>query len=355
MVENITANNDYNLESNSDSKLEQFKGKQHKLPLPQYPKLNASINRYQNEIIFSQEGRDFAFQINGQAEKSLHKVLLMMDGTNSLTKLQQTFSSSNPEAINYLVRYLDEKKLLDDASNIKFNSGLDILLELEDLTKELFTKKSTQNKFLFITPDISDLSINVIYGFAIEAYHFFANQAYIDASTLSFQGSNQIRQLINQLYCKEYGQEVFLLEALSFVGINNKDLIDVIPLPQTMSICNSLAYWASFDSLFYFSILGFLANQNLTNFNYYLQTCERLNVNSNFIESIRKLIVNLQNSKLDNISHKIFQQISHIDQQTKQRLRGQIYLFAETYINYHDAILNYYSSNNSLLRRVSAI
>ncbi|AFY52802.1 hypothetical protein Riv7116_0194 [Rivularia sp. PCC 7116] len=339
----------------TDAKLPEFEGKQHKLPLPQYPKLAASVNQYQNQIIFSQQGRDFAFQVNSQSEKALHKVLTMMDGKNSLTKLQQTFSPSNPEAINTLLRYLDDKKLLDDADDIKINSGLDVLLELENLSYELVKNKSTQNQLILIAPDISNLSINIIYGFAIEAYHLLAHQAYIDASSLSFQGSTVIRQLINQLYCQEYGQDKFLIEALNSIGIDNEDLIDTMPLPQTTAMCNSLAYWASFDTLFYFSILGFLANQNLTNFTYYLQACESLKVNYSFIESIQNLVNHFQKSKLDNISHKIFQQISHIDEQTKQRLQRQVYLFIETYTNYHNTIFYYYSSSTSLLRRVSDI
>ena len=341
--------------SETDAKLPEFEGKQHQLPLPVYPKLAASVNQYQNQIIFSQEGRDFAFQVNAQSEKALQKVLTMMDGTNSLTKLQETFSPSNPQAINTLLRYLDDKKLLDDADDIEINSGLDVLLELENLSYELVKNKSNQNELTFITPNIYNLPINVIYGFAIEAYHLFAHQPYIDASTLSFQSSPEIRQLINQLYCKEYGQDKFLIEALNSIGIDKEDLIDIMPLPQTMGMCNSLAYWASFDALFYFSILGFLANQNLTNFTYYLQACESLKVNYSFIESIQNLVNHFQKSQLDNISHQIFKHIYHIDEQTKQRLQGKIYLFIETYINYHNAIVYYYSSSNSLLRRVSDI
>ncbi|MBV6627146.1 MAG: hypothetical protein KI793_30115 [Rivularia sp. (in: Bacteria)] len=341
--------------STTDKKLSEFEGKQHKLPLPQYPKLTASVNLYQNQIIFSQEGRDFAFQVNAQTEKALQKVLMMMDGTNSLTKLQTTFSPKNPESINTLLCYLDDKKLLDDADEIKINSGLDVLLELENLSYDLLQNKSYQNKLTFIIPDISNLSINLIYGFAIETYHLLAHQAYIDASTLSFQSSTEIRQLINQLYCQEYGQDEFLVDALNSIGIDNEDLMDTIPLPQTMAMFNSLAYWASFDSLFYFSILGFLANQNLNNFSDYLRACETLKVNYSFIKSIQNLINYFQKSKLENISHQIFQQISHIDEPTKQRWQRQIYLFIETYTTYNNAIFDYYSSNHSLLRRVSDI
>lgn len=355
MLKNFAGDNNYNSDSEPELKPQEFKGKQQQLALPLYPKLAASVNSYPDKIIFSQEGRDFAFQLNGQIEKALQKVLLMMDGKNSLTKLQKTFSPSNPEAINTLVRYLDNNKLLDDASNIKIDSGLNVLLELESLTDELLKNQTSQNKLTLIEADVSNLSINVIYGFAIEAYHLFSHQAYINSSSLSFQGSTQIRKFINQVYCEKYGQDKFLLEALNFIGVSNEDLIDVIPLPQTMSMCNSLAYWASFDSLFYFSILGVLENQNITHITSYLQACESLKINSSFLEPIKTLINSQQNSEAKNISREIFQEIFHVDKRTKQRLKAQIYLFTETYANFHTAIFNYYSSTKSFLRRVSAI
>ena len=76
--------------------------------------------------------------------------------------------------------------------------------------------------------------MNYYYGFAIEIYHFFARKAYIDSSALNFSGSTKIRKLINQLYCKEYGQDQYFLESLNYFCISNEDLMDTMALPQTM-------------------------------------------------------------------------------------------------------------------------
>ncbi|GEM_PF-1575534 len=355
MIENFVSDNS---DLERDLKPEEFKSKQQQLPLPTYPKLIASVNRYQDTIIFSQEGRDFGIEINGSTVEKLKKILLMMDGTNSLTKLQKIFSPKNPEAINTVVRYLDDNKLVDDASDLKIESGLNALLELEDLTNKLLENQvstSTENKLRLIEQDLSDFQLKGIYGFAIEIYHFFSRKAHIDSSVLSFTGDSQIRQLINQLYCEEYGQDQLLVEALNSIGISSEDLMELMPLPETMAICNGLAYWASFDSLFYFSILGVLVNQNMKNFTSYLQVCERLKIDSEFLVPIRKLINNQSISKANNISRQIFQEFSHVDGQTKQRLKGQVYLFAQMYTNFYTAIFNYYSSSNTLLRRVSGI
>jgi hypothetical protein len=342
-----------NLEA--ELKPQENKGKQQQLPPPLYPKLAASVNSYQDRIVFSQESRDFAFQVKGKTGERLKRILLMMDGTNSLTKLQQTFSPNNPAAINTVLRYLDDNKLLDDASHLNVESGLNALLELSDLSNELLKNQLVQNQFTFNKLDSSDLGLNIIYGFAIEAHHLFAHQTYIDSSALTVQNSIQIQQLINQLYCQKYGQDRLLAEALNSIGISNEDLIDIIPLPQTMALCNGLAYWASFDSLFYFSILGVLINQNIANLTSYLQACESLEINHRFLEPIKTLINSQGNSEAKNISREIFQEISHVDKLTQQRFKAQTYLFAEIFTNFYTAIFNYYSSGKSLLRRVSEI
>jgi len=54
MIENFVSDNS---DLERDLKPEEFKSKQQQLPLPTYPKLIASVNRYQDRIIFSQEGR----------------------------------------------------------------------------------------------------------------------------------------------------------------------------------------------------------------------------------------------------------------------------------------------------------
>ncbi|MEM9922993.1 MAG: hypothetical protein AAF915_04460 [Cyanobacteria bacterium P01_D01_bin.50] len=357
MIENFVSDNEVNTNQNLEPelKLQGFEGKQQQLPLPQYPKLAASINSYQDRIIFSQEGRDFALQINSQTGNRLKKVLGMMDGTNSVTELQKIFSVNHPEVINTLVHYLDENKLLDDAYDIKIESSLNTLLELESFPDKLLINQLFEDKFISIYRDSSDLQLNLIYGFAVEMYHFFERKAYIESSVLSFSGSIQIRQLINQFYCEEYGQDRLLLEALNSIDISDKDLIDTMALPQTVALCNSLAYWASFDSLFYFSILGVLVNQNMKNLTSYLQICEELNIDSDFLNPIRKLIISQQNSKFQKINHQIFQEMDRIDEQAKKRLKAQSNLFVEIYTDFYKAIFDYYSHTKILLRRVSAI
>ena len=51
------------------------------------PRLACKVNLYNERIILSQNGRDFVFQINGLSGEILQKLLLMMDGSKSLSEL----------------------------------------------------------------------------------------------------------------------------------------------------------------------------------------------------------------------------------------------------------------------------
>jgi hypothetical protein len=320
------------------------------------PRLACKVNIYSERLILSQDGRDFEFQINGQSGEALQKLFSMMDGTKSLSELQQRFSPHNPEVINTIVGNLDEQGLLDDVAQLRVHSGIDTLLELEDLTHELLHKKVEENPFWkLINSPAPELPINVLYGFAIENYHFFSRKCCFQSPVLGFQSSTKVRQLLNQLYSQEYGQDELLMEALNVIGISPEELTDIMPLPETMAICNGLAFWAHFEPLFFLSTLGVLAEMTFKNFQLYLTACERLELDSRFIEPMRQLADTKLKREQENLSRRIFQEIPHIDRETRQRFRGQTYLFIEMYDNFYRAIGHHYSGATKLLRRVSAI
>lgn len=333
-----------------------FQGRNQQRPPVLRPRLACKVNIYKDQIILSQDGRDFGFQINGKSGETLQKLFSMMDGTRSINELRQIFSPNNPEFINTIVRHLSEQGLLDDLAQFRVHSGIDTLLELENLTNDLLDNSVVDNPFWNpIKSTASDLPINVLYGFAIENYHFLSRKCYFDSPVLGFQSSTKVRQLMNELYCREYGQDELLLEALNAIGISRDDLTETMPLPQTMAMCNGLAYWANEEPLFFFSTLGVLAAQTLKNFESYLKACERVELDSRFVAPLRELVNTKLKSEQENISRRIFQEILHIDKETRQRFRGQTYLLIEMYNNFHTAIWNHYSSPRNLLRRVSAI
>ncbi|MDZ8262455.1 hypothetical protein [Nostoc sp. ChiQUE01b] len=321
-----------------------------------YPRLTCQVNLYQEQIILSQNGRHFAFQVNDKLRERLEKLLLMMDGSRSLSEIQEIIYPKNPEAINEIVHNLDRQGFIDDVVQLRVTSGIDALLELEDLTNNLFNKSLKENHFYkAINLTTGDLPINILYGFAIEYYHLFCHNCFLYSPILSFQGSTKIQQLIKELYFQKYGQDELLLAALNTIGITGDKLIETIPLTETMAMCNGLAYWANFDPLFLLSIQGVLAEKTLEAFESYIHFCEQAELDSCFIKMIKQLITTKLNRESESLTRHIFQEIPHINEEMSQRLRRQIYLFVEIYNNFYKAIWNHYSNTSDLLRRIPTI
>ena len=329
---------------------------QPKLSIESRPNLTCKINFYQSQIILAQDGREFGFQVNNRSRKKLEKLLSMMDGTNTIEQLQQKFFLHQPEAFAPILQSLDEQGFVDGIVQTNLDSGIDTWLELQDLSNDLLDKKSNTNPlWQHFKLGIDSLPVNVIYGFAIEHYHFFSQQCLSQTPLLGFQNSPQVRQLMNQFNTQEYGREELSLQALKAIDIDREILTATVPLPETAGLYNALSYWGNFDSLFYFVALEFLSSQIKQNFQLYLQACEQAELDFNFIQSIRELVnAGLQNQS-ENIAKRIFKEIPYIDRQTKQRFRRQVYLLVEIYDDFYRAIWNHYSSSENLLREIAAI
>ncbi|MBC6418860.1 MAG: hypothetical protein GDA44_08775 [Prochloron sp. SP5CPC1] len=309
-----------------------------------HPRLACKVNLYPERIIFTQNSRSVQIQIDSRSGEMFQKLFSMMDGTKNIGEIQQILFPRHPQLLNTILTNLDKEGLLDDVVPLRVYSGMDTILELEDLTQELLSKKQIEEN-LFSQP----IQSNLLYGFGIEYYHVFSRKCSFHSPVLGFPGSTKVRQLMNQQYLREYGQEELLLEALNTVGISGEDLARTTPLPETMAICHGLSYWANFEPLFFLSILSLFTKSQVRNFQSYIKAIEQFQGDSPFIEPIRKL-TNQLIRKPESLTRSIFQEISPIDKEKRQRLRGQTYLFVEMLNNFSRAIGKHYSSTQDLLR-----
>lgn len=322
-----------------------FKEEKSQIPAILYPQLACQVNIDRERIIFSQYGRNFSFQVEEKSKTALEKLLLMMDGTRSIQELQKNFSGAHLETLNTIISNLDDRGLINDAAKLNDNLRLERTLELENNNKAKSNCFKTK-----IDAAEEQVKKQFLSGFAIENYHFLSRKSYFYSALQGFQNWTQNdRKLIAQRCDRESKQEELLLKVLEAIDISESELAETMPLPQTMSICNALSYWANFEPFFCSSILKILDDRTGTNFEWYLGCCEGIFTNQNFLTPIRELV----NIKLaePNESFSNFQ----IDLATKQRFQGQIYLFLEIYDDFIEGIWNYYSEKSDLLRLVTVI
>jgi hypothetical protein len=159
---------------------------------------------------------------------------------------------------------------------------------------------------------------------------------------------------MNRFFGEEYGHDEILLKSLNAVGLSREDMRDAIPLPETMALCNALAYWAHNDPLFFFTTLGLLEGQGLKK-DSFIEACERAGLANDFIEPLRiHSNINI-GAGHGNLTREIFKNIPALDARTASRLRSQTRLFVELYDGFYAGIWRHYTSEAPLLRRVSEL
>jgi hypothetical protein len=309
-----------------------------------------------DEVVVDRAGDEYVVSVEGVDPAALGRLLNRMDGSNTLEELAADVGDL--DVVGRAVTALDRHCLLDDAEAPAARSGLDVLLELEDLANDLHEKVMYDNVYWAnLRKPPQDMPLSVMHGFCIENYHFLFRESYFDSPVLSYQPSNRVRLILNEFYAEEYGHDEILLRALNTLGISRTDLADTMPLPQTMALCNSLSWWATSDPIFFFTTLGILEGKDIREDeqDFFLDACDSIDIDPQFVAPIRKHAEINRDGGHGNLTRAIFREIPCLDQATVRRLRGQTYLFYDLYDAFFTGIWNHYRTAPSLLRRVSEL
>jgi hypothetical protein len=307
-------------------------------------------------VVVDRAGTEYVIAIDGVPPEALRDLLGRMDGSRTVAELGAEFGDA--DLVDGVVEELDRGALLDDATAPAARTGLDVLLELEDLANYLHDRVMYDNVYWSaLRNPPTDLPLNVMYGFCIENYHFLFRESYFDSPVLSYQPSTRIRLIMNEFYAEEYGHDEILLRSLNSLGISREDLADTMPLPQTMALCNALAWWSMTDPVFFFATLGVLEGKDIRDDeqDFFLDACDALQLAPDFVKPMRTHANINRDGGHGNLTRAIFREIPCIDPATVRRLRGRTHLFFGMYDAFFTGIWDHYSTSESLLRRVSAL
>ena len=174
---------------------------------------------------------ELVLDVEGMTPDEVQGLLARMDGATPTEDL--VAAELDEDAVHGFLAALDGHALLDDATRPQARSGLDVLLELEDLSAGLERRIMYHNEFWAALRDTPQ-SVNpaVFYGFTIENYHFLHRESYFDSPVLSYQASTGARLIMNEFYREEYGHDELILCGLNAIGITREDLADTMPLPE---------------------------------------------------------------------------------------------------------------------------
>lgn len=330
------------------------------LELPNFrPRLACDVQIKDDEICLVQDGLEMALDPEGSSFEELRFFLSYLDGKQTVGDIQQRLDASQHERFGMLLEDLDRARLLDDAGRAKFRTGSQALLELEDYTNELMTRGFNQNPYwqhVINTPETTPPG--AYYGLAIENYHFLFRESLFDSPVLPYLSNARVRALMNEFYIEEYGHDEIIVKAMLSLGITREDIRDMLPLPQTLALCNALSYWAANDPLFFFATLGVLEGKD-SEFDRWIDACEKAKLSPDFIKPMRAHSDINRKGEHGNLTRIIFAEIPVIDDETMARMRRQMQLFIEMYDDFYTGIWNFYSpikeTGNALVRRMSAI
>jgi hypothetical protein len=321
--------------------------------IPHRPRLIADIRKGEGNTIFTNTNHEIIAA--DLSQEVLTRILGRFNGITSIDEILEEEPSFSRENAAELIEALDSAGLIDDASAVSYKTGAEVILEIEELIEDYCAPMIFENKFWRLcmsAREPKDLPEKLAIGMVIENWHFLFRESYFDAPVLSYVPNTSVRLLMNQFFSEEYGHDEILLRSLNSVGITREDMSDVVPLPETMGLCNALAYWAHNDPLFFFTTLGLLEGQGEKH-DSFIDACERCGFSEEFVGPLRTHSNINIGAAHGNLTRQIFQEIRALDANTVARLKRQVRLFVELYNAFYTGVWRYYMSNGPLLRLLS--
>ncbi|WP_320533878.1 iron-containing redox enzyme family protein [Robbsia andropogonis] len=319
--------------------------------------LNSTIISHSPLVVKTAGGDEFELESGAITSDEASDLLESLAKDRNLSDLSDVLPTRSAEHVRSLINSLASHGIIRPVVPVTGKTGLEALLEIEDLSNRLLYQTLYRNPFWVNCARAEkpgDIPNSVIYGMVIENYHFLFRESYFDAPVLSYVPNTSVRLAMNEFYAEEYGHDELLLEALNHIGISRDDLAHTIPLPQTMALCNSLAYWAHNDPLFFFTTLGILEGKDIKQ-DSFLDAAYRVAIDPDFIKPVKAHSdINLKGEH-GSLTRKIFANIPVVDNETIRRMRTLTYLFIELYDTFYTGVWRHYSTTDDLLRRVDHI
>jgi len=319
--------------------------------------ISGHLEQTDSGFVFNDKDLCFTVENLSGELSTWNAVINACDGTTPLKKILEKHPRiCNEEVKEFLDALIENKIGYVNDSGEKFISGDEAILLLEDLQASLLYSTLYKNKFWQAMQSPREVPKKVFYGMAIENYHFLFRESWFDSPVLSYLPSTKARLIMNEFYAEEYGHDELILNALIHLDISREDLAETLPLPETLALCNALAYWSANDPLFFFSTMGILEGKDIKVDSYILAMESSGKISLDFIKPIKAHAnINIE-AEHGILTRELFHEIPVVRDDQMKSMIASTRLFVELYDNFHSAVWNYYSNDNQpLLRRLSNI
>ncbi|QXI48522.1 iron-containing redox enzyme family protein [Pseudomonas anuradhapurensis] len=283
-----------------------------------------------------------------------NQVLALCDGTKTLDEVCALNGALPSQEVGDFLNSLAENNLAYRVdSGERYMTGDEAILVIEDLQAELLHKTLYANKFWRALQTPKQVPVNVYYGMAIENFNFLYRESWFDSPVLNYVASEKARLKMNEFYGEEYGHDELIFKALSTLGITQQQIRASVPLPETLALCNALAYWAATDPLFFFTTMGILEGKDIEVDSYILAMQASGKVDKAFIDPIlahANINIGAEHGVL---TRELFAEIPVVTADQLRSMKANTHVFVELYDNFHSAVWDFYSTTDTLLRPVN--
>ncbi|HKS13490.1 MAG TPA: iron-containing redox enzyme family protein [Pseudomonas sp.] len=283
-----------------------------------------------------------------------NQVLALCDGSRTLDEVCALNRALPSQEVGDLLESLAESNLAYRVnSGERYMTGDEAILIIEDLQAELLYKMLYTNKFWHALQTPEHVSANVYYGMAIENFNFLYRESWFDSPVLNYVASEKARLKMNEFYGEEYGHDELIFEALSTLGLTRQQIRASVPLPETLALCNALAYWAATDPLFFFTTMGILEGKDIEVDSYILAMQASGKIDKAFIDPIlahANINISAEHGVL---TRELFAEIPVVTADQLRSMKSNTHVFVELYNNFHSAVWDFYSTTDTLLRPVN--
>lgn len=168
------------------------------------PKLYCSLSIQDDAIIAVRGNEEFTIGPQPFEQDLTLKILNRFNGMYTIKELVNKYNIQDTDykKLLELVDGLSEFGLLLKNQQVDFVSGIECLLEVEDLQNKLLYEILYKNIFWTKCQTPEEVPFNVFIGLAIENYHFLYRESWFDAPILSWQGSKNTRVLMNEFFVR---------------------------------------------------------------------------------------------------------------------------------------------------------
>ncbi len=308
------------------------------------PKLRILPVKHGDNWIFDGIDNEISVSFKDSQDQDIELFFKKFNGLNSLDDISK-YASLNKIIcdIEQLFLILEKNFVFEPQNFLDYYSGIEAILDIEDSIYESLYKGIYKNKFWEACRNSKEpVKDTILYGMAIENWHFLHNESFFDTPILAINTPPRVRTLLLDFFNEEHRHDDYVLDALKSTGLSKTDLVNSVPLPQTVALISALTYWSRTDPLFFMATLGVLEGVDVE-IDSYVSKLLISNLPKEFISSMKAHSdINIKHGH-GNLTRTIFNEYQCIQKSDIVRIKAQMPLFLELYDAFFSGIWDYYS------------